>query len=259
VTTELTRRRDYLAQNRRLILGRAIAGTVAGAVPLPFLDDWLVTRILGNGYRRIANAHRVDVTDPAVEKLVYGKTKPRSWTEMAATGVAFRLATGTWRRLLLALTTVRRARSAARQFVVMTVFDHYCAKLHVGLALDPAAALEVREEIAQAIDATPGTLSFEPFRRGARSAARASLKAPLELADVVTGGRLRKLLDRGRDVAEPEEVTALDQAIDEALADQNTFLSRAVTAVELQLSSEVNPYLDAVLTRFDDAWRRRSG
>ena len=30
-----------------------------------------------------------------------------------------------------------------------------------------------------------------------------------------------------------------------------------MTAVELQLSSEVNPYLDAVLERFDELWRRR--
>jgi hypothetical protein len=257
-TAAITTRRDYLSGNRRMILGRAIAGTVAGAVPLPFLDDWLVRRILGAGYRKIANAHRVDLEDAAVEKLVHGKTSPASWTEIAASGVAYRLASGAWKRVLLALTTVRRARAASKTFVVMTLFEHYCAKLHVGLALDAATALEVRDAIAAAIEATPGGLSFEPFRRGARSAARATLRAPLELADLVSGGRLRKLLERGRDVAEPESVTALDQAIDEALADQSSFLGRAATAVELQLSSEVNPYLDAVIARFDDGWRRRS-
>jgi hypothetical protein len=177
---------------------------------------------------------------------------------MAASGVAYRLASGTWKRVLLALATVRRARAASKTFVVMTLFEHYCARLHVGFALDAPTALAVRDEIGMAIEHTPGALSFEPFRRGARSAARATLRAPLELADLVSGGRLRKLLERGRDVAEPESVTALDQAIDEALADQDTFLARAVAAVELQLSSEVNPYLDAVIARFDDAWRRRS-
>lgn len=256
--TAIVTRRDYLTANRRMILGRALAGTIAGAVPLPFVDDWLVRRVLGNGYRKIANAHRVDLQDAAVEKLVHGKSSPASWTEMAASGVAYRLATGGWKRILLALTTVRRARAASKTFVVMTLFEHYCAKLHVGFALDAPTALEVRDAIAESIDATPGGLSFEPFRRGARSAARATLRAPLELADIVSGGRLRKLLERGRDVAEPESVTALDQAVDEALADQNSFLARAVTAVELQLSAEVNPYLDAVIARFDDRWRRRA-
>jgi hypothetical protein len=258
MTVEITTRRDYLVGNRRMILGRSITGTLAGAVPLPFVDDWLVRRILGSAYRKIANAHRVDLEDAAVEKLVHGKTSPASWTEMAASGIAFRLASGAWKRVLVALTTVRRARAASRTFVVMTLFEHYCARLHVGLALDAPTALAVREAISEAIDQTPGGLSFEPFRRGARSAARATLRAPLELADIASGGRLRRLLERGRGVAEPESVTALDQAIDEALADQNTFLSRAVTAVEMQLSSEVNPYLDAVISRFDDGWRRRS-
>jgi hypothetical protein len=259
VTVELTTRRDYLTGNRRLILGRAIAGTLAGAVPVPFVDNWLVRRILGNAYRRIAAAHRVDLEADSIDNLVYGKSSPASWTEMAGSAIAYRLATVAWKRVLLALTTVRRARAASRQFVVMTLFEHYCARLHVGLALDAPTALAVRETIAQAIDQTPGGLSFEPFRRGARSAARATLRAPLELADLASGGRLRRLLERNRDhdVAEPEQVTALEQAIDEALADHNNFLARAVTAVELQLSSEVNPYLDAVISRFDELWRRR--
>ena len=73
----------------------------------------------------------------------------------------------------------------------MTLFDHYCARLHTGLALDGATALALRGEIVKAIDNTPGALSFHPFRRGAMAAARASLKAPLELADIASGGRWR--------------------------------------------------------------------
>ena len=257
MTSELAISRTYLGGNRRMILGRAIAGTLAGLVPLPFLDNWLVKTVLGGAYKKIGASHHVDIAHDAVDKLVYGKSSPASWTQMAATGVAYRLATGPWRRALLVMTTARRARAAARQFVTMTLFEHYCARLHVGLALDAPTALAVRDAITQAIDATPGGLSFTPFRRGARTAARASLKAPLELADLITGGRIRKLLARGREVAEPEQVTALDRAIDEALADQTTVLALAATAIELQLSAEVNPYLDAVIARFDELWQRR--
>jgi hypothetical protein len=257
-TTELVQRRDYLVAHRRMIVGRSLAATIAGAVPVPFVDDWLVGAILGSAYRKIANGNHVDVDDHAIKNLVHGRTSPASWSEIVASGIAFRLATRMWKRVLLAVTTVRRARAAARQFVVMTLFEHYCARLHVGFGLDGVAALQVRDAIAEAIDTTPGTLSFEPFRRGARAAARASLKAPLELADVASGGRLRRLLERGRDVAEPVEMTDLDRAIDEALADKTSFLGRAAAAVELQLSAEVNPYLDAAITRFDEIWKRNA-
>src|SRR6185503_15563897 len=110
------------------------------------------------------------------------------------------------KRMMVALATVNRARSAARTFVAMTLFDHYCAKLHTGLALDGPAALALREEITRAIDQTPGALAFHPFRRAALSAARATIRAPLELADLASGGRLRKLLASKSEVATPETV-----------------------------------------------------
>ena len=113
--------------------------------------------------------------------------------------------------------------------------------------------------IGNAIDTTPGSLSFEPFRRGALAAARATMRAPLELADIVSRGWVRKLLDRARDpqnhVLEGEDVTSLDLTIDQALADDKNFLARAVTAVELGINADVNPYFDAVIRRFEDLWR----
>jgi hypothetical protein len=41
------------------------------------------------------------------------------------------------------------------------------------------------------------------------------------------------------------------------LADKTNFLSRSVAAVEAQLSSEVNPYLDAAIESLDRRWRAR--
>ena len=35
-------------------------------------------------------------------------------------------------------------------------------------------------------------------------------------------------------------------------------LARTVAAVELQLSAEVNPFLDKAIERFDELWRARS-
>ncbi len=258
-STSLVQRRDYLDGQRRTIIARSVMASFAGAVPLPFLDDWAVTSILGRGYRKLAAAHQVDVSDDAVTNLVHGTSKPPSLTEIAAGGIAFRLASRAARRMLLALATVKRARGAARTFVTMTLFDHYCAKLHRGLAIDAATALALRDEISRAIDQTPGALAFHPFRRGVLSAARATMRAPLELADLASRGALRRMLARraGGDVTDGERVDEMEQAMEAVLADKNGFLARTVAAVEVQLSSEVNPFLDAAIEALDRRWRAR--
>jgi len=258
-TTALVLKRDYLVARRRMILGRAVAGTLAGLVPVPLLDDWLINAVLGGGYRRIAEAHQLELSDEAVSSLVFGKSAPPAIAEMAGTAIAFRLLRGSWRRMLVAITALRRARATARTFVTMTLFDHYCARLHVGLGLSSEQALALREAISQAIAETPGGLSLDPFRRGALAAARATVRAPLELADLLSGGALRRFLDKGADVTEADAVDEVDAALDQQLAEQSSFLSRTVTAVELQLSAEVNPYLDALIERLDDIWRKRQG
>lgn len=255
--TSLTRSREYLADQRRSIIARSVAGSLAGAIPIPFLDDWVLSLVLGSGYRRIAAAHHIDLDDEARAALVHGTSRPASIVDIAASGIMLRIAGRAARRMLLALATIDRARSAARTFVTMTLFDHYCARLHTGLAIDAATALALRDEIGRAIDQTPGALALHPFRRGALAAARATLRAPLELADIATRGALRRLLARRSSVTEAEAVDDLDQAVETALAQKTGFLSRAVAAVEVQLSAEVNPYLDNALDTFDRRWRAR--
>ncbi|HET7502099.1 MAG TPA: hypothetical protein VFK02_13875 [Kofleriaceae bacterium] len=259
-TTSLVRSRDYLTGQRRAIIARAVASSLAGALPVPFLDDWAAATVLGGGYRRIADVHHIDLDDRALKSLVHGTSKPPSIVDIATGGIMLRIASRAARRWMLALATIDRARSAARTFVTMTLFDHYCARLHTGLAIDSPTALALREEIGRAIDQTPGALVLHPFRRGALAAARATLRAPLELADLATRGALRRLLARrasGSEVTEAEAVDELDQAIETALAEKTGFLSRTVAAVEVQLSAEVNPYLDAALDALDRRWRAR--
>ncbi|MBL0220430.1 MAG: hypothetical protein IPQ07_41990 [Myxococcales bacterium] len=254
-TTALVARRDYLNAQRRLIIARAIAGSVAGIIPVPFLDDWAKAAVVGGGYKRIAAAHGVDVHDDAVTHLVHGKNPPPRVADLAIGGIAYRIAGRAAKRVMLALATVNRARSAAKTFVTMTLFDHYCARLHTGLALDAPTALALREEIERAIEQTPGALAFAPFRRGALSAAKATLKAPLELADLATGGALRRLLAKKSEVTDAEAVDTLEHSIETALEQKSGFLSRTVAAVEVQLSAEANPFLDTVIDNFDRRWR----
>ena len=256
MTSALVPRRDYLVPQRRTIIARSVLGSLAGAVPVPFVDDWAIGRIVGGGYQRIAAAHQVDLTDEGAANLVHGTTPPPSVLDMAMSGIALRVATRAAKRMMIALTAVNRARSASRTFMAMTLFDHYCAKLHTGLAIDGATAMALREEIMRSIDQTPGALAFHPFRRGVLSAARATLKAPLELADLASRGALRRLVAKNG-VTEGKAIDETEQAIEAALAEKSNFLSRTVTAVEMQLSSEVNPYLDGALEALDRNWRAR--
>jgi hypothetical protein len=232
-------------------------GSLAGAMPLPLVDDWAVSSILGGGYKKIAAAHQVDMTDDAVNIMVHGATEPPRAARMAIAGVIGRVASRAARRMMVAVAAVSRARSAARTFTAMTLFDHYCAKLHTGLALDGATAAALREEIIRSIDNTPGALAFHPFRRGALAAAKATLRAPLELADIASGGRLRKLLAAKSEVTEAERVDEIEQAMEAALSEKANFLARTVAAVEAQLSSEGNPFLDSALDSLDRRWRAR--
>ncbi len=257
MTTALVQRRDYLVGQRRTIIARALLGSLAGALPLPFVDDLAVTNILGNGYRKVAASHGIDLSDEAVSYLVHGSSKPPAITGMAIGSILAKVATRAARRMMVAVAAINRARSAARTFVAMTLFDHYCAKLHTGLALDGPTALALREEIVKAIDGTPGALSFHPFRRGALAAARATLRAPLELADIASGGRLRKRLASKSEVTEAERVDEVEQAMEAVLADKTNFMSRTVAAVEAQLSSEINPFLDGAIESLDRRWRAR--
>lgn len=256
--TTLTLRRDYLERHRRLAVARALATTAAGLVPVPFLDDWLREAILGRAYRRIAASYQIDLDDTAVKNLVHGRSKPASWVDLTSSALAVRLAGQSVRRVMVALTALRRAQAASRTFASLTLFDHYCARLHTGLGLDGPRALALSDAIGAALATTPGGLSFEPFRKGALAAARSAAKAPLALADLASGGRLRKLLGRGADVAEAEAVDEVDALVERELADRDGWLSKAVTAIELQLTAEVNPFLDEAIDRFEAAWRGRS-
>lgn len=256
MSTELTLRREYLSMHRRMILARAIAGSVVRLVPVPVLDDWLVGTVVGGAYKRVAAASNVDLEDDAVRNLVFGKTPPPGWAETTASAIAYRIASVTWKRFLLVLTTIRRAQAASHTFAALTLFDHYCARRHVGMGLDAARALELRDCIGKVIAETPGGLSFEPFRRGVIAAARATVKAPFELADIASGGALRRLMSKNStEVAEAEVIDEVEAALDRQLADKDGFLARSVAAAEQQLSAEVNPYVDRLIERFDEAWR----
>ncbi len=253
MTDALTIRRDHLGAHRRMILGRSIAASLAALLPVPVLDDWVASTIKRGTMRRVASDHGVDLDGAAIAALADGKSSAPAWTEIAGGAVAYRLLSRGARKLLWIAT--KRTQAAARNFLVATLFDHYCSRLHVGLGLDGESAAELRAAIDQALEITPGKLSDRVFRRALVAAARTSVKAPLSLADMATGGALTRWRDRRRD--EVEAIVEIDDAVEHEVQSPHSFLGRAAGAAEAQLAAETNPYIDQLVRSFEDLWRTR--
>ncbi|MCG8417336.1 MAG: hypothetical protein MJE77_05260 [Proteobacteria bacterium] len=253
---ELTIRRDHLIHHRRMIIGRSIAASIAGALPVPVLDTRLSFLIQRSTLRQIARSSQVDFDEAAAESLIYGRVEPPKLVELAGQTLAFRVLARTWRKALMAYMAVRRARVASRNFLLATLFDHYCAKLHVGLGLDAALGAELRAAMDEAMACTPGGLSQRMFRRALSATARATVRAPLELLDMASRGVVRKLLS-SRSSDEIEAAAEIETQLDHQLRSKKSFLARAATAVELQLSVDENPYLDLLIENFERIWRER--
>lgn len=253
-SNELTRTRDHLAENRRMIIGRSLATGIAGALPVPVVEEWLSSTIERTTIKRIAEHHKIDLDGAAVRAIADGPARPPEWTEILGGGVAWRVLGRAWRRFVIAALAARRAQAASRAFTVATLFDHYCARLHTGLGLDAVDGAQVRALIDQAIEQTQGGLGRTLFRRGLLAAARTAVKTPLRIANTLSRGALRRLLGSGDEQVAAAEV---DAAIERQLADEEGFLSRAVTAVELQLAAESMPYLDRLIDSFELLYRRQ--
>ena len=253
-------RRDYLAGQRRTIIARSLAGQprrrAAGAVP----------RRLGGRRDRSAAATAgsprrtsVDLDDDAVNDAGprHDRRRRRSPSSPRA-AIALRIAGARGARMMLALATINRARSAARTFVAMTLFDHYCAQ-----APHRARARRRRRRsrcatrsAARSTDARRARVPSVPARRAVRGARHAAGAA-----------RARRPRDRRRAAQaareararspRPRPSTSSTQAIETALASKTGFLSRTVAAVEVQLSAEVNPFLDGAIETLDRRWRAR--
>jgi hypothetical protein len=210
----LARSRDYLSVHRRTIIGRSLAAAVAGAIPVPILDDWLTSAVKRSTIRRIADARGVDITEEGVRALADGEETPPRWAELLGSGLMLRLLSRQGKKLFIAVLAAKRAKAAADNFEVATLFDHYCARVHVGLGLNERSARLLREQIDRCRKETEGSLGNHLFRRGLLAAAKHTFRAPVEFADMLSGGRVQKLLTGNSEI---EATTEVDELLEEHL------------------------------------------
>ncbi len=256
---------DHLAANRRLIIRRSLLATaVGGVVPVPVMDDYLAGRVRAGMLMQIAERRRVDLAPSSAELLADPRegTTTRNATMTAATLLAFKLA---WRKFFLVLGAGRRAEEMATTFQVGTLFDHFCAKLHVGAGLDRPGAIRIRAAAFASIRESERAAVVGVFQEGGRILGRSIGEAPAWVTR-----RLQRMVDQyvasgGNPDAVPVAPPATPKA--NASRDQSTdpdgldtdaidgpdarWLDRASSLVEGRLVRLGSGYLESLLTRFD--------
>jgi len=239
----------HLAENKRLIVRRALLATaVGGVIPIPVLDDYFAGRVRAGMLAKIAERRRVDLAPGAADLL--GDPREgnfvRNATLTAATLLALKLA---WRKFFALLAIGRRADEMATSYQLGMVFDHYCAKVHVGAALDRDRAAVLREAIHNSLAESERQAFVIAFREGGKVLGRSFLEAPNWLSD-----RIRLAAERwaesGGQSTDPDEAGEAGDAAAEV-----RWLDRAAAAVESRLGRAEEGYLAGLMQAFERRWR----
>lgn len=242
----------HLADHRALIVRRSLLATVVGGlVPLPVMDDYLAGRVRAGMLMKLAERRRVDIVTSSAELLTDPRegSAVRNATMTAATILALKLA---WRKFFVLIAAGRRAEEMATTFQVGTLFDHYCARLHVGAGIDRDTALRLREAIMGAIRDTERAAIVDSFRDGANLLTRSFGEAPAWMSR-----RLQKAMESYvASGGNPDAVAEQDAINPEVDPDEERWLDRAASRVDSRLSQLGQGYVRALIGRFEGRWNR---
>jgi hypothetical protein len=149
------------------------------------------------------------------------------------------------------------------------LFDHYCAKVHVGSGIDRARAIELRAAIFASLAESERTALVSAFREGTAVLGRSVLEAPTWMGERIeraarrwaeTGGRTADPGDavdaagQGRGGSGPTELGS-DLGGDEESPQERRWLDRAAGAVEARLGRVGQTYLVGLVRSFERKWR----
>jgi hypothetical protein len=238
-------RLDHLAENRRLVVRRALIATaVGGAIPIPVLDDYFAGRVRAGMLMKIGERRQVDIASSSAELLGDPRdgTAVRNATMTAATLLALKLA---WRKFFAVLALGRRAEEMATTFQLGVLFDHYCAKIHVGGEIDRTQATLLRVTIHGALAESERAALVTAFREGTRVLGQSALEAPAWMSAKVEQAAHRWAESGGRS-ADPGDALDADEAGVGA-----RWVDRAAGAVEERLARAGHGYLLGLVTAFE--------
>jgi len=239
----------HLVDNRRLIVRRALLATaVGGVIPIPVLDDYFAGRVRAGMLVKIAERRRVDLAPGTADLL--GDPREgngvRNATLTAATLIALKLA---WRKFFALLALGRRADEMATSYQLGMLFDHYCAKVHVGAAVDRQQAAFLRQAIFDALSESERHAFVAAFREGGRVLGRSFLEAPNWLSERIRLSAERWAESGGKSTDPDESAETGDEA------EEVRWLDRAAAAVESRLGRVEQGYLTGLVQAFERRWR----
>ncbi len=138
----------HLDENQPQIVLRSLLVAGSALLPVPVIDDALSAGIKRGLLRRIAQRRQVDIDEAALDLLCSEDPQHDavSLSLTAALGgvLSFLRPRRLGRRLLFGLGVLRQLGEAQRVFMQATLFDHYCARHHLGLGIDLPAAHRLR-------------------------------------------------------------------------------------------------------------------
>jgi hypothetical protein len=245
-------RLDHLRPHRRLIVRRSLLATVVGGmVPIPVADEYIAGRVRAGMLINLAERRQVDLALSSAELLADPRegSAVRNATLTAATLLALKLA---WRKFFAVLAIGRRAEDMATTFQMGTLFDHFCAKLHVGAGLDRTQAIQLRAVIQSTLAETERSAVVAIFRDGGRILGRSMLEAPAWAT-----GRFQKAVEHWmRTGGQPGVVLEEDDPAAGAAPAEARWLDRATVSVEDGLSRLGISYLETLVRVFERRWQK---
>jgi uncharacterized protein (DUF697 family) len=248
VSSQPSDRWQYLSDNRGVIVRRALLATaLGGALPIPVLDDYFSTRIRAGMFMKLAQNRGVGLPAAAAEVIAEAKgtSTLRNLGTTAATLIALKLA---WRKFFTLLAAGRGAEEAATTYQAGLLFDHYCARLHTGPAIDRTLAAMLRRTIHSSVGTAGKEALIGIFKDGGKTLGRSLLQAPGWV-----NRRIAVLLERWiRSRGNPEALQNDDGDLD---GDDARWLDRAAEVVDSRLAALGNEYLDTLVGRFEKDWR----
>jgi hypothetical protein len=235
----------HLAAHRGLIVRRALlVGAIRGFFPLPVVDEQIANRVLAGLFGKLAAGRQVDLPAASAAVLSAHGGAAGNLTIAAAAVLIARFA---GRKFLALLAAGRGADEMAATFYRATLFDHYCAKLHVGGPLGASEAARLHA----AIEGELAEMSLGPaltaFREGGRVLGRTLLEAPRWLSQRIAGLAERFVRTGGN----PD---VLDAVIEPQSGD-DPWLERAARTVEDRLDGTASGHLAKLLASFERRWR----
>jgi hypothetical protein len=141
----------------------------------------------------------------------------------------------------------RGAEEMAQTFISATLFDHYCAKLHVGGEITTAEATRLHACLAAKGRGAALGPTLAAFRKGSRVLGRSLLEAPRWVSQRIASLGERFVHSGGN----PDVLDAFP----EQASGESAWLDRAAHAVEEAMAQAGDEQLTRLVRAFEERWQ----